>query len=115
MDVQARADADHALGADERAVSAISFGEVAALIRCGRLQREPSTGEWRDSISSQGVLERPVDGEIAIRAVDLPDLHRGPADRIIVVTALALEATLLTADERSLAWPGSLARQDARL
>jgi PIN domain nuclease of toxin-antitoxin system len=114
MGVQARAAADNALSEDKLAVSAISFGEVAALITRRRLALEPSVRAWRHRILGQGVLEAPVDGEVAIRAVDLPDLHRDPADRLIVASALALDATLLTADGRLLASPGPLRRADAR-
>ena len=47
-------------------------------------------------------------------AVELEDLHGDPFDRIIVATALAEDAILLTAARPLLAWPGQLQRQDAR-
>jgi PIN domain nuclease of toxin-antitoxin system len=53
-------------------------------------------------------------GDIAIAAVRLIDLHGDPADRIIVATSVAAGATLVTADDRILGWPGTLERQDAR-
>jgi PIN domain nuclease of toxin-antitoxin system len=46
--------------------------------------------------------------------VALAGLHSDPADRIIVATALAHDATLITADERLLAWRGPLKTHDAR-
>jgi PIN domain nuclease of toxin-antitoxin system len=115
MGIQARTTADHALTEDELAVSAIAFGEVAALIKRGRLELEAPIRVWRDELLGQGVLEVPVDGQLAIQAVDLEGLHRDPADRLIVATALTIDATLLTADERLLAWPGPLRRLNARL
>ena len=43
----------------------------------------------------------PVDNRVAVRSVHLEGFpYRDPADRIIVATALALNATLVTADER---------------
>jgi PIN domain nuclease of toxin-antitoxin system len=39
---------------------------------------------------------------------------KDPADRIIAATANVHGATLLTADDRLLDWPGRLARHDAR-
>jgi len=93
----------------------VSFCEIASLIRRGRLVLEQASADWRDELLRQRLLECPVDGAIALAAVDLADMHRDPADRIIVATALALDATLLTADERILAWPGPLRRCDARV
>jgi PIN domain nuclease of toxin-antitoxin system len=54
-----------------------------------------------------------LDGAIAHGATELPDLHPDPADRFIVATALTLGATLLTADQAILSWPGPLRRQRA--
>jgi PIN domain nuclease of toxin-antitoxin system len=47
-------------------------------------------------------------------AVELEDMHSDPIDRIIVATALAHDAVLLTADRPILEWSGQLRRQDAR-
>ena len=54
-----------------------------------------------------------MDGDIAIRANTLSDFPADPADRIIVATALSGHR-LVTADERILAWGGSLDRLNAR-
>jgi PIN domain nuclease of toxin-antitoxin system len=45
----------------------------------------------------------------------LRDLHKDPADRLIIATTIRRSATLLTADERLLAWAGDMARHYARL
>jgi PIN domain nuclease of toxin-antitoxin system len=115
LGTKARALADDALSEGELCVSAISFCEIAALVRQGRLGLQPPMATWRRDLMQRGLLERMVDGEVAISAVELPTMHRDPADRIIVATALVLAATLLTADERILAWAGPLERCDARL
>jgi PIN domain nuclease of toxin-antitoxin system len=47
-------------------------------------------------------------------AVELEGLHSDPIDRIIVATAVAHDAVLLTADRAILQWSGGLRRQDAR-
>ena len=52
-------------------------------------------------------------GANAVAASALEAFHADPADRFIVATALARGATLLTADEAILAWPGPLRSQAA--
>jgi len=84
------------------------------LVNRGRLTVEPSVDEWRLRVLSLGVQEIPLTGDIAIAAVRLPDLHKDPVDRFIVGTAVATGATLVTADDRILRWPGTLNRHDAR-
>ncbi len=94
-------------------VSAISFWEIAMLRNKGRLRYPGNVSLWRQEQLSQGTIEIPVNGEIGIRAYDLPDFHPDPADRIIVATALAGHR-LITADQQILAWNGNLDRLDAR-
>jgi PIN domain nuclease of toxin-antitoxin system len=53
------------------------------------------------------------DGEIAILAAELTGLNGDPADRIIAATAIANDATLVTADENLLRWRHRLKRQNA--
>lgn len=96
------------------AVSAISFWEIALLLRKQRLTLVSTAANWRDIALKLGVVELPLLGSIAITAAAL-DLHPDPADRFIVATALAHTATLVTADEKILGWQGPLLRQDARL
>ena len=69
---------------------------------------------WRATLLDDGLVEIPVDGEIGIRANGLVNFHAGPADRIIVATALGGHH-LVTADQRILEWPGNLRRLDARM
>lgn len=61
-----------------------------------------------------GLVEVSLTGEIAIRSTELEGLSYDPADRMIVATAIAHDAALLTADERILEWRGSLKTLDAR-
>lgn len=68
---------------------------------------------WRANLLANYLTEIPVNGVIGIRANNLPNLHRDPADRIIVATALEGHR-LITADDLILRWSGSLDRLDAR-
>ena len=67
-----------------------------------------------NAVLTAGAVELPLDGNVALRALELAGLHDDPADRFIVATALVHEATFITADERLLGWQHSLERQDAR-
>lgn len=111
---RARALLDSSLADDALAVSAISFWEVALLAERGRIELGTRPELWRGAILDLGVVEIPLDGEIAISSVTLPGLHSDPADRIIVATAQKRGAALLTADDRLLAWKNPLRRHDAR-
>ena len=84
------------------------------LCQKGRLQMVQSVLDWRADLLAGGVTELPVGGDVGARAVLLQDLHSDPADRVIIASAMALGAVLLTADERMLGWSGSMLRQDAR-
>lgn len=106
--------ADDALAGDRLGVASITFWEIAMLVNRGRIAVDPSVDQWRLRVLSLGVQEIALTGDIAIAAVRLADLHGDPADRIIVATGVAIGATLVTADDRILGWPGTLKRQDAR-
>lgn len=103
----------HALPDHQVAISAVSFWEIATLVRRGRLAVPLDPAAWRRQLLDEGLVELPVDGEIAARAGSLTDLHGDPADRLIVATALSGHR-LMTADRRLLEWPGELDRLDAR-
>jgi len=88
-------------------VSSFSAWEVALLVARGRLHLATDVDEWLGRCERLPFLRFvPVDHRIAIRSVRLPPpLHQDPADRIIVATALALGAELVTKDERLLNYP----------
>jgi PIN domain nuclease of toxin-antitoxin system len=110
----ARRRTDEAVGRGELAVSAISFWEIATLAQRGRVQLRLPADAWRRNLLRSGLYEMPIDGRIGIRAAELEQLHRDPADRLIVASAMELGAQLMTADERILGWAGNLLRVDAR-
>jgi PIN domain nuclease of toxin-antitoxin system len=105
--------ADRALAEDRLAISAFSFWELAMLIAKRRVRALKSAGEQRAKLLAAGIRELPLTGEIAILAAELENLNGDPADRIVAATAIAHEATLMTADENLLQWRHRLKRQDA--
>jgi PIN domain nuclease of toxin-antitoxin system len=105
--------ADRALADDNLAISTISFWELAMLIAKRRLRALKSPREQRSKMLAAGIRELPLTGEIAIIAGELENLHGDPADRVIAATAIAHDATLMTADTNLLRWRHQLKRQDA--
>jgi PIN domain nuclease of toxin-antitoxin system len=61
-----------------------------------------------------GIREVALSADIALRASELENMSGDPMDRLIVATALVEEASLMTADQHILDWPGRLQRYDAR-
>ncbi len=92
------------LNREDIAASAVSFWEIAMLFGKGRLEIDPTA--TRAAALRSGIREIPLNGAIAIRAAELAKFHGDPADRFIVATALAEEATLMTADSLILRWKG---------
>ena len=97
----------------ELAVSAISFWEISLLAARGRFVSSKSTSELRADLLMTRMVELPLTGSIAIAAVELEHLHGDPADRFIIATAIAHNATLMTADRALLRWRHALKREDA--
>ena len=103
---------ERAIVENDAAVSPISFWEIAMRIQKRQLDFLSDVAAWRRDLLARGLHEIPVDGDIAVRAGLLPDMHGDPADRLIVATALEGHQ-LLTADRRLLEWTGLLNRLDA--
>lgn len=111
---QAREAISRAWRRGEVAVSAISWWECAMLAERARISLPGAAESWRSNLIESGLLEFPIDGRVALTSASLEDLHRDPADRFILATAMIREATLVTADARLLEWPGQVSRLDAR-
>lgn len=88
-------------------VSSISVWEVALLVQRHRLQLTMPVSEWiRQAEALMPTRFAPVDNRIALRSLLLPSpLHSDPADRIIIATALHLQATLITKDRKLREYP----------
>jgi PIN domain nuclease of toxin-antitoxin system len=114
LGLSSRRAADEALRRGRLAVSAISFWEIARLVQRQRVDVRLPVEAWHRNLLSAGLYEVEIDGRIGVLAAQLENLHRDPADRFIVASAIAIGAQLMTADQRILAWPGELSRLDAR-
>ncbi len=87
--------------ADTVAVSAISCFEVAWLERHGRIVLPCDRSSWFEkALQGSGIILLPITPQIAGMAVDLPEHHSDPQDRIIIATALAHEGQLMSADRK---------------
>ena len=106
--------ADSALARGELLVSALTFWEVAALIRRGRLKLDGSAAAWRRRVLAMGLIEIATSGEIAISADAFGDFPADPIDRFIAASAMIADALLITADSAILRWGGTLDRHDAQ-
>jgi PIN domain nuclease of toxin-antitoxin system len=84
---------------DVVSVSAISCFEVAWLDAHERIKLPCSRTIWFEkALEGSEIKLLPVTPEVASIAVDLPEHHRDPQDRIIIATALAHDAQLMSMD-----------------
>ena len=85
-------------------ISAISVWEIAQLEAARRLDLALDVRVWVGrALAFPGVRLKGLSPSIAIESTRLPgQIHRDPADRILIATARLLGATLVTCDERIL-------------
>jgi PIN domain nuclease of toxin-antitoxin system len=87
--------------AETVAISAISCFEVAWLERHRRISLPCQSKEWFEmALTQSGLALLPITPAIAIRAVDLPEHHSDPQDRIIIASAIEHEAKLMSDDSK---------------
>ena len=88
-------------------VSTVSTLEIARLVANGTIALSGALGSWvADTLASLFGSTIEISHEIARAAYSLPPgFHKDPADRILIATAKLHDLTLLTADERILAYP----------
>ncbi|MDR5784360.1 type II toxin-antitoxin system VapC family toxin [Caballeronia sp. LZ065] len=91
---------DEASEGGEIIISAISAWEIALLVRRGKIALSMDVSDWVEKVGRIAAVQfMPVDNSIAIRSIDLPGrFHNDPADRVIVATARALSAPVVTKD-----------------
>ncbi|MBK1725429.1 hypothetical protein CKO23_25415 [Thiocystis violacea] len=75
--------------------------EVAWLAHHGRIELPKDEDAWFEkALGGSGIALLPITPAIARTAVQLPEHHRDPQDRLIIATALAYQATLISVDEK---------------
>lgn len=87
-------------------VSAVSCFELALAHRRGRLELPLAPADWfARALGGSDVALLPLTATIAMRAVTLSEVHRDPFDRIIIATAVELDARLASVDGNFPAYP----------
>ena len=88
-------------------ISSISAWEGALLAAKKRLKLTLEVPEWIAKSERLPFFHfLPVDNSVAVKSVNLPQpLHSDPADRIIIATAIAIAAPVVTKDEKLLNYP----------
>jgi PIN domain nuclease of toxin-antitoxin system len=83
-------------------VSDITLWEIANLSSLGRIRLHLPLRDWLEQATAPPLVQRAsITPAIAAEVAALPDsFHRDPADRILVASARALGAALLTQDRR---------------
>ena len=85
-------------------ISSISVLEIYLLIKKRRLGLYRMADDWLQKVEDLSYVHFvPIDNKIAVLSVELADfVHKDPADRIIIATALNLGAKLVTSDKKML-------------
>lgn len=97
---------DQAAASGSLRLSVMSVWEVGMLESKGRIELYAPCEEWvQKALAMPGLSLAPLTPEIAVASTRLPEpFHGDPADRIIVATARALGARLVTRDNKILAY-----------
>ena len=81
--------------------SSISIWEIARLVKAGDLEIPVTPVRLADMLVERyDMKELPITNSIALRSSALPEIHKDPADRFIIATALLNEFTVVTGDHR---------------
>lgn len=88
-------------------VSAISAWELGIGVSKRRVQLDIDPRAWfARSVSKFGIEILDISSNDALRSTELPWIHRDPADRIIIATALSRQLTVVSPDEEIPKYPG---------
>ena len=80
-------------------ISSFTSFEIAIKHQKKKLTLPVSPERWMPEIlEHHGIVEIPVDSEIAVFSVNLPQLHNDPADRIIIATSMIKKIDILSPD-----------------
>ena len=80
-------------------VSPVSLWEIARKVAKGVLKLPLEPQEWFARVKEQHNLTLvPLSETVAFKAATLPEIHKDPADRFLVATAIENKLTIVTAD-----------------
>ena len=87
-------------------LSFISLWEIAMLEQRGRIVLHQPCLQWlEEALEVPGLLIENISPLIAVESTQLPgEFHGDPADRLIIATTRALQATLITRDTKILSY-----------
>ena len=81
--------------------SSISIWEIARKVKAGELEIPVSPTLFADMLVRQyGMKDVPLDNDVMLRSSALPEIHKDPADRFIIATALLNDCVVATGDRR---------------
>jgi len=86
---------------NQKIISVVSLTEIAIKASIGKIAVDPA---FFDTIDTLGCDVEPFLAQHAKALAALPSLHRDPFDRMLIVQAMIDGATLVTVDERILAY-----------
>lgn len=82
-------------------VSPISLWEIALKTRNGNIILPVSAEDYfNDVVQEYDLSIAPLSLAVMSKSVDLPPIHRDPADRFLIATALLNDLTIVTTDRR---------------
>jgi PIN domain nuclease of toxin-antitoxin system len=88
-------------------LSAVSAWEIALLYKRGRLLLPVLPEVFiKKALARHDLRELPVDRQITLAAVALPDIHNDPFDRILIAEALERKCRIVTKDAIIPTYPG---------
>ncbi len=88
-------------------ISAISVWEIAVKVSLGKLTLSVPLKQWYEQARQYpGVVIEPLDPLDAIASTELPgEFHKDPADRILIAIARRRGLSILSKDEKIVAYP----------
>jgi PIN domain nuclease of toxin-antitoxin system len=92
-------------------ISSFTSFEIAIKHLKKKLTLPIKPSKWiPEVLEYHGIIEIPVDSEIAICSVNLPHLHNDPADRIIIATSMIKNIPILSPDSLMKKYPHLVVR-----
>jgi PIN domain nuclease of toxin-antitoxin system len=80
-------------------VSAISAFEIGQKYKSGRLELSLPPRQWFErAIAQHRLTVIELTADICLRAMELPDIHKDPFDRLIIATAMSEGRPIVTSD-----------------